>query len=101
MAHSNLNSIQQPTALESQLEIYQLNCNGLMGKVSELKIYVYTKKPEIVCLCETWIKKNEPKFLGYQSLWMHRPGERGGLGILVRGDVAFKQKQVIPFQLAS
>ena len=44
MTHSNFNSVQQPTAQESQLEIYQLNCNGRRGKVSELKIYIYTKK---------------------------------------------------------
>jgi len=97
MTHSNFNSVQRPTAQESQFEIYQLNCNGLRGKVSELKIYIYTKKPEIVCLCETWLKKNEPKFHGYQSLWLHRIGEKGGLGILVREDVTFKPKQVIPF----
>jgi len=97
MAYSNLNSIQRPSVLESQLEIYQLNCNGLRGKVSELKIHVYTRKPDIVCLCETWLKKNEPKFLGYQTSWLHRLGEKGGLGILIREDVRFQHKQVVPF----
>jgi exonuclease III len=68
MATKNINSIQQATELESQLEIYQLNYNGLEGKVSELKIYLYTRKPDLVCLSETWLKKNEFKFFGYQSL---------------------------------
>jgi hypothetical protein len=58
MAHSNFNSVQGPTAPKSQFEIYQLKCNGLRGKVKKLKIYIYTKKPEIVCLCETWLKRN-------------------------------------------
>jgi exonuclease III len=87
MATKNINSIQRATELESQLEIYQLNCNGLKGKVSELKIYIYTRKPDLVCLSETWLKKNKPKFLGYQSLWAHRIREKGGLGILIREDV--------------
>ena len=97
MAAVNFNSIQRATELESQLEIYQLNCNGLKGKVSELEIYMYTRKPDLICLCETWLKKNEPKFLGYQSHWLHRTREKGGLGILVREDVKFKSKQIIPF----
>jgi hypothetical protein len=81
MTHLNFNLVKQPTAQESQFEIYQLNCNGLRGKVPELKIYIYTKKPEIVSLCETWLKRNEPKFYGYQSIWLHQLGEKGGMAI--------------------
>jgi exonuclease III len=73
----------------------------LRKKVSELKIYIYTRKPDLVCLSETWLKKNEPKFLGYQSLWIHRIREKGGLGILIREDVMYKPKQMIPFLAGS
>jgi hypothetical protein len=97
MAYSYLNSILGPSVLESQLEIYELNSNGLRGKVSELKNHINSRKPDIVCLCETWLKKNEPKFLGYQRSWLHRPGEKGGLGILKGEDVRFQHKQVVPF----
>jgi hypothetical protein len=51
----------------------------------------------MVWLWKTWLKKNEPKFHGYQSLCLHWLGEKGCLGILIREDVTFKPKQVIPF----
>jgi exonuclease III len=68
---------------ENDLEIYQLNCNGIRGKISEIKLYLYSKKPDL-CLCETWLNKNEPHFIGYDAIWHHRTdNDRGGLAILV------------------
>lgn len=80
---------------ENDLEIYQLNCNGIRGKISEIKLYLYSKKPDLLCLCETWLNKNEPHFIGYDAIWHHRTdNDRGGLAILVREDICYKIKNL-------
>ena len=83
---------------EKQLMIIQLNCNGIKNKLVELKVLTYNTKPDILCLCETFTKPNyEPKFMGYNSHWSHRQGHKGGLGILIRRDLSFKIRTLIPF----
>lgn len=56
-------------------------------------MYLYTKKPDILCLCETMIKNHEPKFIGYNCIWKHRVGDKGGLAILIRHDISFTPVQ--------
>jgi exonuclease III len=78
----------------------QLNCNGISGKLSEIKMYIYTKKPDIVCLCETWLTdmSRQPVFVGYDLHWQNRNrGERGrgGLMTLIRKDIKYKIKQLV------
>ena len=94
----NYSSLKRSVTMEKSFEVYQFNCNSMAKKVSEIKIYLYTRKPDIVCLCETWLKKNEPKFIGYTSIWQHRVEDKGGLGILVRQDVTFKKKTLDPYR---
>jgi len=92
------NSIKRNHSRESSLEVIQLNCNGISKKITELKIFLYTNKPDIMCLCETWLKIKEPRFIGYKAIWCHRvAAARGGLGILVREDISFKYKNLIPY----
>jgi ribonuclease HI len=84
---------------ENYLEIIQLNCNGIKQRTSELKLYLYTKKPDVLCLCETWLHKVEPRFVGYKPVWQHRElGERGGLAFIIREDIPYRQLNVIPYQ---
>lgn len=81
--------------------IVQFNCNGVFPRLSELRLYMYHKKPDIVCLCETRVAPamSEPHFAGYQSVWRHRPNRGGGgLCILVRNDIPFSVSDLIPFQ---
>lgn len=68
-SNSNLNELKRKVSKEGHFEVYQFNCNSMSRKVSELKLYLYTRKPEILCLCETWLKRNEPKFVGYTAVW--------------------------------
>ena len=83
---------------EKKLMVIQLNCNGIKNKLVEIKVFTYNTKPDILCLCETFTKPNfEPKFIGYNSHWSHRLGHKGGLGILIRRDLSFKNKTLIPF----
>lgn len=80
------------------LKIVQFNCNGLSSKLSEVKLYVFTTNPDVVCLCETWIRRRPPRFPGYQVFWNHRvDGPGGGLGILVRDDISCTILDLSPY----
>ena len=83
----NMNILKRANESENFFQIFQINCNSLSNKLSEFKIYLYSSKPDIVCLCETMIKKHEPKFIGYSCFWKHRNAERGGLAVLIRHDI--------------
>ena len=77
---------------EETFKVSQFNCDGLSKKLSEVKLHLYTGKPDLLCSCETWKKKQEPRFVGYKALWKHRIGrEKGGLAILVREDIRAKE----------
>jgi exonuclease III len=58
-----INNLKRHKTSESNLNIVQFNCNGISNKISEIRMYIYTTKPDIVCLCETWIKEMNPNLL--------------------------------------
>ena len=41
------------------LDIISWNSRSLYSNLSQFKIYLYNKKPHIVCLCETWLPKSK------------------------------------------
>ena len=83
---------------ELGLEVVQLNCHGLFGKLTEIKLYLYREKPDVVCLCETWLRVHEPSFVGYHAMWSHRENAaRGGMAILVRRDIQHEQFELPQF----
>lgn len=94
---NNINKLKRSTNSEAHLTVYQLNCNSISNKLSELKLLTYTEKPDIFCLCETFAKRYEPSFIGYTGIWKERDGEKGGLAILIRQDVYFKEITFDPF----
>ena len=49
--------------MSAQLNIFTLNCRGIATKLGEFKLMIYTQKPDVVCLQETWIGKYVPKFI--------------------------------------
>ena len=94
--------IRRSSAEESMISVIQLNCSGLYGKLTEIKILVYSRKPDIVCLSETWMSENSqlPYFIGYDIRHLSRNAgnrARGGLMILVRKDIKFKDLQINRF----
>ena len=97
MNNNQTNRLKRSENTENMLYIYQLNCNSLSNKLAEIKYYLYRNKPDILCLCETMIKKYEPKFIGYNVLWKHRNGDKGGLAILIRQDISFREINFNPF----
>lgn len=91
----NSKSLKRSLKNERHLELIQFNCNGISKKLTEIKVFLYTNKPDIFCLCETWLKKREPKFIGYNTLWTNRTDAgKGGLAILIREDISYKEKQI-------
>ena len=54
-----------------KLSLIQLNCRSISYKL-EVKLMVYTHKPHIVALCETWLGKYLPKFIDYNCEWRNR-----------------------------
>ena len=81
---------------ELGLEVVQFNCHGLHGKLTEFKLYLYQEKPDVVCLCETWIRSYEPSFVGYVVIWSHRGNAlRGGMAILIRRDIQ-REEFILP-----
>ena len=69
------------------LNLMLLNARGISNKLGEIKLMMYTQKPDILCITETWLSKHEPKFINYTPEWKHRGGLGGGVGILVRRGV--------------
>lgn len=82
---------------EKKFIAVQLNCNGLINKLAEIKVFIYTQKPDIICLSETYIKKHEPKFIGYHTYWKHREGHKGGLAMIVRRDIIANPEELTPY----
>jgi len=74
----------------SQFKMCTWNSRSLQSNLSEFKLQLYSEKPHIACVCETWMQQNrEPRFINYRAIWKHRvEGRGGGLLCLVRNDVA-------------
>lgn len=79
------------TTNQKNLMIYQLNCNSLNTKLSEIKQLLISNIPDIFCLCETWLTdKYIPKFPDYIAEWKHRGAPGGGLGILIHKELQYR-----------
>lgn len=73
------------------LEIVSLNCNSIYNKLPEIKQLLIEEEPDIMCMCETWIKENYlPRFRNYSAEWKHRADRGGGLGILVSSKLQYQ-----------
>ena len=68
------------------------NCTGIRSNISELKLFIYTKKPQLIGLCETFLtSKYSCNFVGYRIIRKDREGNvgRGGLAFLIRSDLCY------------
>lgn len=81
------------------LQLISWNCRSIYNKLFELKKYIYIRKPEIVCLQETWIKAEYlPAFINYSVFFKNRPGRAGGLAIITRNDLVSEELELQAFQ---
>jgi len=80
----------------SKFKMIAWNSRSLKSNLSEFKLQLYTEKPHVACISETWSQHNkEPSFINYRTLWKHREeGRGGGLACLVRNDVALLPDQL-------
>ena len=85
--------------MNDPLRILSWNCHSLYTKLSNFKIYLYSEKPHIACLSETWLKSSRlPNFVNYSSSFKCRETRAGGgLAILIRSDVHFSAKTLTLF----
>lgn len=82
------------------LTVLQFNCHSLVNKLPHFKIKLYTLKPHIVCLCETWLSpSSQLRFINYSVVYKHRAGAHpgGGLAILIRNDVSHQHLDLRPY----
>ena len=75
-----------------------LNCRGICSKVGDIKLMVYTKKPHIISLSETWLTKYMPKFVGYEFEWWNSEGFAGGLGFLIKKGVMYQNITLMAYR---
>ena len=84
--------------IESKLEIIQINSRSINNKLGALKLMLYSNKPDIMAVCETWIKYHAPKFIGYSAEWKNRPcGNGGGLGLILKRGIQYQLLDILPF----
>ena len=81
------------------LNVYIWNARSLNKRLSEFKFKLYSEKPYLVLISETWIKANrEPTFINYSTVFKHRTtANGGGLACLIRGDVNYLCNDLSPF----
>ena len=75
------------------ITIIGLNCRSISNKLGEIKLLIYTQKPEIVAFTETWLANNTkylPKFIGYTCEFINRVGFAGGIGLLIKDGVQYQ-----------
>lgn len=78
--------------------IISLNCNSLYARLAEVKLLLYSLKPTMVCLTETWVREAYlPSFLGYNALWCNRDGRGGGLCFLIRSSACYRALPLVHF----
>lgn len=81
----------------TKLSGIQLNCRSVNNKLGEIKLLLYSEKPEFLALSETWITKYEPKFLNYSTEWKHRVGRGGGLGFVIKRGIQYSNIDLVQF----
>ena len=82
----------------NNISIDHLNCKGLVSKLQEIKEYVNIAEPDIICLSETWLTKNEPTIKNYQPFFKNRLGVGGGLGIFTVNSLTVRELNLKSFQ---
>lgn len=80
------------------MSVVSLNCNSLYARLPEVKLLLYTCKPSLMCLSETWVKDDFlPTFVGYRPFWRNRAGHGGGVCTLVSAGLCCSEIRLLPF----
>ena len=84
------------------MTVVALNCRSIKNKLGEIKLLIYSQKPEVVAFTETWLTEDDdryiPKFLGYMKEFKNRVGMHGGgVGILIKQGLNYQKLDVTPY----
>ena len=70
------------------------NLRSLRNKIEEVTLFLEDYKPELFCVTETWLTKEDPNSLfiprGFSACRYDRETRGGGLAFIIRNDVTFK-----------
>ena len=69
----------------------------VVPKLGAIKLFIYTRKPNIVAFCETWLHKYLPQFVDYSWEWKNRSSFAGGLGFLIKKGIQYQNVQLVPY----
>ena len=88
------------TPIKKDITIVQWNSRSLKRRISEFKLFLYTRKPDIVAIQETWYKnKNKtPTFISYEHIRkdrINRPA--GGIMLLMRDHLQYEEKAITEY----
>lgn len=77
------------------LKILQWNAQSLPSHKGDFIRIISEYKPQIICISETWFKKNKHFHLnGYNIVRKDRYDNRGGVAILILGSLSFVPKKI-------
>ena len=73
------------------------NCRSILSNHIEFRNYVYKNEPQIIFLCETWLKFTDNLAIpGYTTYRKDRFGKGGGVAILVKNTITSTPWNNIP-----
>lgn len=82
------------------LTIIHWNARSLFANLAEFKIFLYSKRPHLACISETWfMPKYKPTFVDYQIFRHDRLNAKGGgMLMLCRSTVNCSKITLLPYQ---
>jgi exonuclease III len=82
--------------MNHNMKIISFNCRSMYTKLSEIKRYVYSNKPHVICFTKTWLVNDRlPNFINYRGIWKNRQGLGGGLDFLGRSNVTVLPSNIV------
>ena len=76
------------------LSIMVWNCYSIFSNLIEFKKFIFDSKPDVICLCETWLKlKDILRIQGYKVFRNDRFGKGGGVAIMVSDILLSRNKE--------
>ena len=88
-------------AARPQLSIISWNAGGIQPHAAQLKLYTEEMEPDVVCIQETWLRKDTRfELKGYSMEAKSRIDRRGGgVAIFIRETISYQRIHNIPHEI--
>ena len=85
--------------VDQNLKLIQWNARSITKRLSDFKVTLYTTKPHIAAIQESWLKTDaNPTFESYYIVRKDREtGKGGGILTLIRKNVKYVEKDIEPY----